>query len=110
MARDGNQLADNSWFGLLVPTDNVLGNARSLFENGYRAVSEESLRFVNQRHEHNSQAIAQYRDSKDPASFLLAQQDWATGVLRDYSEGAVRMVEAMHKCFSDTAGKKEKPQ
>ncbi len=105
MARDDNQLADNSWFGLLVPTGDVLGNAQSLFENGYRAVSEESLRFVNRRHEHNSRTIAQYRDSKDPESFLLAQQDWATGMLRDYSEGAARMMEAMYKCFSSAAGK-----
>lgn len=109
MARDNSHLADNSWFSLLIPSADAVRNAQSLFENGYRALSEESLHFINKRHEHNSQAIEQYRDSKSPATFLLAQQDWALHLLRDYADGTAHVSETMRKCFTRGAGK-ERPR
>ncbi len=105
MVPNQNHLAENSWFSLLLPSPVALRNSQSLVENGYRALSEESLRFINKRHEHNSQTIEQYRDSKSPASFLLAQQDWAFQLLRDFADGTARMAETMRHCISEGAGK-----
>lgn len=110
MARDSDHLAKHSWFSLLIPSGGVMKDAQSRLEAAYRSISEESLRFLNKRHEHNSQTIERYCDVKEPASFLQAQHDWATDVLHDYAEGAGRMVEAIYRCFSDTREKKEKAQ
>ena len=109
MARDSDRLAEHSWFSLLIPSAGVM-NAQSRLEAGYRTISEESLRFLNKRHEHNSQTIKRYRDAKEPASFLQAQYGWATDVLHDYAEGVGRIVEAIYGCFSGTREKKEKAQ
>ncbi len=79
----------------------MVKSAEAAFESGLQTFSNEFVRFVKQRLERTGAALEEYRDCKDIASLLAAQQKWFSEMTRDYRDETVRMGEVARKLFAD---------
>jgi len=119
MSQDNPSTSSNGplWFNRMLSGEgmvaDVVKNSQAAFEDSYRIWSDEFLRFVNRRLEHNNAAIQQYRGCKDATEFMTAQQKWLADLAQDYSEEATRMGEMARKMFAGalpTSGQPTAPQ
>lgn len=83
---------------------NLMKNAQATMDSGYRAISDETLHFINKRLEHNSEIIEQCRDCTDVGALMIAQQKWMMDLAHDYYDEAVRMSEVTRKMIATGLG------
>jgi phasin protein len=83
------------------PFSAAMDGGRSIFEKGFRSLNEEALRFVNQRLEHTSRTLEQYRNCHSPAEFASAQQEWFAETVRDFYGETLRVSETIRKMMVD---------
>ncbi len=88
----------------------LLKTSQESLENSVRAMTDETLNFINQRLQRNSDTIALYRGCKDVNEFLAAQQKWFSDLAHDYYEESVRLGEVTRKLFADGMSAAEAPQ
>jgi hypothetical protein len=69
-----------------TPFVKVFEHNRAMYEKMIQAVQEESLKFINQRLEHNARAIESARDCQGISGLISVQNEWLTDVARDYTE------------------------
>jgi hypothetical protein len=72
---------------------------RSMVQHLMQAMQEESMRFMNTRIEHTSQALERSRECQGLAGFFTVQQDWLADMAHDYAEFNKRCGEL----FQETA-------
>ena len=92
------------WFRPIMPFDGVtsgpLKGVQSAFENVAHTFQEESLHFVDQRLQHNRDAIEHCRECKDYSDVLAIQQQWFADLTRDYYDETLRIGEAIRKLYA----------
>jgi len=70
---------------------------RSAAQHLFRAMQEESLRFVNTRFEHTSRALEKSRDYQGFSGLITLQQDLFLDFARDYAEFNKRFGELLQE-------------
>lgn len=92
------------------PFGNAVKNAQSSLEDSFRAMSDETLQFINRRMEHNSEIIEQCRDCRDMGALVAAQQKWFADLAQDYYDEALRMGEVTRKFLANGMGANGRPE
>jgi len=83
------------------PMARAMEQNRAIFQKMVQAVQEESLKFVNRRLEHTSQAIESSRDFQGLAGLMAVQQGWMLDFARDYADQTKRFADLMRELAED---------
>lgn len=81
----------------------ALEQNRVITQNLFKAMQEESLRFMNTRLEHNSRAVEKSRECQGISQLITLQHDWLMDIARDYAELNKRFGEVLHEMTEQTA-------
>jgi hypothetical protein len=103
MTRKGALAAFDAFGFFSGPMARVMDQNRLMLQKLMRLVQEESLRFVNRRFEHTTNAIESCRDCKRVSSLMAVQQEWMLDFARDYAEHTKRFTELMREQVEDGA-------
>ena len=70
---------------------------RLITQNLFKAMQEESLRFMNTRLEHTSRAVEKGRDVQGISQLIALQHDWLMDAAKDYAEFNKRFGEVLQE-------------
>jgi hypothetical protein len=70
---------------------------RTITQNLFQAMQEESLRFMNQRLEHTSRCFERGRDVQGLPALMALQHEWFMDMAHDYAELNKRLGEALQE-------------
>jgi Phasin protein len=76
---------------------------RVITQNLFKAMQEESLRFMNTRLEHTSRAFEKSRECQGIPQLVTLQHDWLMDIARDYAELNKRFGEVLQEMTEQTA-------
>src|ERR1700760_3405655 len=81
--------------------NDVMNQSRAQAERSMRVLREEMIEFLNRRHDHNGETLADYQHAADFAGFMAAQEKWMSTLHRDYLEATSRMADVSRKMFAE---------
>jgi hypothetical protein len=81
----------------------ALEQNRVITQNLFKAMQEESLRFMNTRLEHTSRTFEKSRECQGIPQLITLQHDWLMDIARDYAELNKRFGEVLHEMTEQTA-------
>jgi hypothetical protein len=81
----------------------ALEQNRVITQNLFKAMQEESLRFMNTRLEHTSRTFEKSRECQGIPQLMTLQHDWLMDIARDYAELNKRFGEVLHEMTEQTA-------
>jgi hypothetical protein len=76
---------------------------RVITQNLFKAMQEESLRFMNTRLEHTIRAFEKSRECQGIPQLVTLQHDWLMDIARDYAELNKRFGEVLQEMTEQTA-------
>lgn len=80
----------------------ALEQNRVITQNLFKAMQEESLRFMNTRLEHTSRTFEKSRECQGFGQLITLQHDWLMDIARDYAELNKRFGEVLHEMTEQT--------
>jgi Phasin protein len=81
----------------------ALEQNRVITQNLFKAMQEESLRFMNTRLEHTSRTFEKSRECQGIPQLITLQHDWLMDIARAYAELNKRFGEVLHEMTEQTA-------